>query len=321
MRSERFEKRSIPYYIPVVGASIPSPAIPSPDPAGVGPQSYSSWGAQFGISLRPPVRRSKKRDAAVKVAGDPVLLEEATSALRDLTGNEGSTKAASARLSTYAQIVSAAGLVPFPTSQSAVMCYLAAAVAAKYKNIEPTVSDVLGSPDAPPDVAPSANAILSRLRRKGFIGQKNQKRPIALRIIATQSLSIRTKCYLLLGFFGALRKREAAALRYTKSPAPGEIGIKLEKGPQHSSDSLRLDFSNFQQKGGPKVARFSRVKCTCCHQSLPAGGGYRLCLVHCSELRKVLFTISPGDIDLTKAVEELGLPETASHSLRIGAAV
>ena len=159
VRSERFEKRSIPYYIPVVGASIPSPAIPSPDPAGVGPQSYSSWGAQFGISLPPPVRRSKKRDAAVKVAGDPVLLEEATSALRDLTGNEGSTKAASARLSTYAQIVSAAGLVPFPTSQSAVMCYLAAAVAAKYKNIEPTVSDVLGSPDAPPDVAPSANAV------------------------------------------------------------------------------------------------------------------------------------------------------------------
>ena len=319
-------------FAPVAGAvpkhyAVAPPFVPKPPPKRSVPyflQPASVAAASSGAVIPVPkaaARKSNKRSIAVSLASNPALLQSLMQSLNDLSCNQNSARVASSRLSTYRTVVEAANIGAFPPTFLSISTYIGVAVAVPYGNIRPTVSDILQAGNCGPDISGPVNSILARLSRKGLLGQGKQKRPVTLRMIASALIGVRERCFLLLAFYGALRKKEAAALVYTKVPNVGEIGVRLERGAAgKASDSLLFDFSKFVQKGGARVAQHSRIACVCGASGI-AGGANQLCVVHNHELREVLFGIKAGDVDLCTAVQSLKVNDAASHSLRVGCAL
>ena len=79
-----------------------------------------------------------------------------------------------------------------------IVIYVAIAIAVPYQNVAPTVSDVLQTEGVDDCVAHLINAVLSRLRRKGVIGQSQQKRPVTVHL-PPDGVGYTTRCFLLLG--------------------------------------------------------------------------------------------------------------------------
>eukprot|EP00392_Amoebophrya_sp_AT5.2_P003173 g3178.t1 len=204
-----------------------------------------------------------------------------------------------------------------------------------YKGLEQVCSDVMNArADFPKDDKLRAHQILNRLKRKGIIGQRAQKKPATLRhvnifrtkTIAQSYAQIRTN--LLIGFYGAFRRKEAAAMTFLEKGEEvprGYIGVRL----CDVDKSVHFDLTRFIQKGGPRSARHVRAHCAC------EGNEKRrhLCLV-CSEANRSAIKNIHAGFDLGKAVEVLRsslktlsdpmaeeLDDSASHSCRIGLAI
>eukprot|EP00392_Amoebophrya_sp_AT5.2_P012699 g12806.t1 len=282
---------------------------------------------------------SKQRVSIINVLCDPAKAQEAQNQIEKLMVNQRSQQVAESRLLTYKITMQVAGIQAWPATYEKVIAFIAAAVAGTHphKGIESMVSDVMNATGKfPKDDKDRIHAVINRLKKKGIIGVRAQKRPITLRHISIYSPEaahrgpriIKTRAELLIGFYGAFRRKEAASMTFLgpldETPR-GYIGVRLDD----EDKSVHFDLSRFVQKGGPRCARHVRVYCAC------EGIKEReyMCLVCDEDNRGQISKIHNG-FDLGSSVKTLaqdlssltpGLAKEfaglASHSCRIGLAI
>lgn len=282
---------------------------------------------------------TKERQSIIDVLLDPNKSKAAKDQLEKLMCNQASQQVAESRLMTYKITMQVAGLQAWPATYQKVITFISAAIAGEYphKGLESMVSDVVNATGRfPQDDKDRVRTVINRLKKKGIIGIREQKRPITLRHIGMYSPEaaakrpriVQTRVELLIGFYGAFRRKEAAAMTFLgplDETPKGFIGVRLDDVDR----SVHFDLSKFIQKGGPRCARHVRVFCSCKKNKAHE----HMCLVCSEENRSVIRNIYNG-FDLGNAVSILGKDvvsvaphlgeeynNMASHSCRIGLAV
>ncbi|CAD7930666.1 unnamed protein product [Amoebophrya sp. A25] len=314
--------RALPYFQP-----------PARCTTGSSSSSGSTSVTSSGIVIRKPREvMTAKRRIACEIASDSGLLGAALGSLENLLINKKSNAVANSRLRSYEMIIKRTALCAWPASEASLYTFIGIAVAAEYSSVPEIVSDVLAaSPQLEDYIGLRTREVIARLRRKGVFGDRTQKQALTLAMISKLppgsnhlSLQARLPVILLVSFFGALRKSEAAAVAYGPA-ATNYVGLRFDV----ADNSLVLDFSLFKQKGGIKCARVTRIFCACC-DAAPAGKRDRVCLIHNPVLRECTKTFTAGGMDTLWAIKtlvrNLKLSQAeqaafATHSCRVGCAV
>ncbi|CAD7930148.1 unnamed protein product [Amoebophrya sp. A25] len=318
--------------------------------AGLGGSSSSSNTAKPMPYFKPPAHcatgkaapkpkaivMSGKRKVACDIASNIGKLGNALSSLDNMLINSRSNAVANSRIKSYEAIMSKTAIKPWPATEVSLYTFIGIAVAAEYAPTPEIVSDVLAaSPKLEDYIGLRTREVIARLRRKGVFGDRNQKQALTLRMIGrlkysqdapSSSIIARVASTLLIAFYGAMRKSEAASVVYGK-PSPDYIGIKYD----NSDESLVLDFSMFRQKGGPRCSKVTRIFCACAKDRPQADGRTdQLCLIHSSPLRTYVESLHHGGLDVLWALNTLlkalklspeEAAKFATHSCRVGCAV
>eukprot|EP00391_Amoebophrya_sp_Ameob2_P008374 CAMPEP_0179000330 /NCGR_PEP_ID=MMETSP0795-20121207/10605_1 /TAXON_ID=88552 /ORGANISM="Amoebophrya sp., Strain Ameob2" /LENGTH=407 /DNA_ID=CAMNT_0020693301 /DNA_START=56 /DNA_END=1276 /DNA_ORIENTATION=- len=252
--------------------------------------------------------------------------------------NKKSQAQAETRIKSYRICMTESGRTAWPPTYESLFEFISASISCPkpYACIDVICSDVMAADTKfdPQDRA-RINNVLSRLRKKGIIGQKKQKKPIALSMIATlrskdgepeKKVRRAIRAALLLAFYGAFRAKECEALVPVgkgDKPPFGYIGTRYD----NEDSSLHADLSNFVQKGGPRCSRHVRIYCSCC-KSETKDKDDLLCLICNKDLRKAVNDITSGfklKMAVDFLVKSLGSDQCedqlAPHSCRIGQAV
>eukprot|EP00392_Amoebophrya_sp_AT5.2_P001233 g1235.t1 len=186
---------------------------------------------------------TKERQSIIDVLVDPQKTDAAQKQVEKLCCNLASQQVAASRLMTYKITTQVAGLQAWPATYQKIITFISACIAGEHphKGVESMVSDVVNAAGKfPQDDKDRVRAVINRLKKKGAIGIREQKRPIALRHICIYSPAaaanrgpriVQTRVELLIGFHGAFRRKEAAAMTFLgpldETPR-GYIGVRLD---------------------------------------------------------------------------------------------
>mmetsp|Transcript_5675 Transcript_5675/g.14153 ORF Transcript_5675/g.14153 Transcript_5675/m.14153 type:complete len:373 (+) Transcript_5675:347-1465(+) len=280
-------------------------------------------------------QRSDNRDAIVKLLRHENQSALAANFLEKSIVNQASQKQAETRARSYKICLTESGRTAWPPTYESLFEFISASIscAHPYAGLDVICSDVMAADKKfdPQDRA-RINNILGRLRKKGIIGQKKQKKPLSLSMIATlrskdgepeKKNRCAIRAMLLLAFYGAFRAKECEAMTHVpkgeKTPF-GYIGTRFDD----EDGSFHADLSNFIQKGGPKCSRHIRIYCAC--RKDPKDD--LLCIICNKNLRKSIeratesgFKLKPAVDYLVKSLGDQCEDNLAPHSCRIGHAV
>eukprot|EP00392_Amoebophrya_sp_AT5.2_P008378 g8399.t1 len=281
---------------------------------------------------------SKNREEIIKLLRDQNQSALALNFMENSLVNKKSQEQAETRIKSYKICMTESGRSAWPPTYESLFEFVSASVCCPkpYACIDIICSDVMAAyPKFDPQDRARINNVMSRLRKKGIIGQKKQKKPLSLAMIATlrskdgepeRKIRCNIRAALLLAFYGAFRSKECEALvpaTKGKKPQFGYIGMRYDD----EDGSLHADLSSFIQKGGPKCSRHVRIYCGC-HSGDDGKKNNLLCLICNKDLRKAVEGMTSG-FKLKYAVDflvkSLGSDQCedqlAPHSCRIGQAV